>query len=40
MLSSDEAVAEDDIERGGVEVGVTTLASERALASACETAER
>ena len=41
-LSSDEAVTEDDIERGGVEVGVTTLASDRALAcaSAWETAER
>lgn len=39
-LSSDEAVAEDDIERGGVESGVTTFASERALASAWETAER
>ena len=42
MLSSDEEVTEDDTERGGVDVGVTTLVSERALAcaSACETAER
>lgn len=42
MLSSDEAVTEEDIERGGVEVGVTTLVSDRALAlaSAWETAER
>lgn len=42
MLSSDEAVTEDDMERGGVEAGVTTLASDRALAcaSAWETAER
>lgn len=41
-LSSDETVTEDDMERGGVEVGVTTLASDRALAcaSAWETAER
>lgn len=42
MLSSDEAVAEEDAERAGVEVGVTTLTSDRALAcaSAWETAER
>ena len=42
MLSSDETVTEDDMERGGVVVGVTVLASERALAcaSAWETAER
>ena len=32
MLSSDDAVTEDDMERGGVEVGVTVLRSERALA--------
>ena len=42
MLSSDKAVAEEDAERAGVEVGVTTLTSDRALAcaSAWETAER
>lgn len=42
MLSSDEAVAEEDVESAGVEVGVTMLASDRALAcaSAWETAER
>jgi len=42
MLSSDETVTEEDVERAGVEVGVTTLASDRALAcaSAWETAER
>jgi len=34
MLSSDEPVAEEDVESAGVEVGVTTLASDRALASA------
>ena len=42
MLSSDKPVAEEDRERAGVEVGVTTLGSDRALAcaSAWETAER
>ena len=42
MLSSDETVTEEDVERAGVEVGVATLTSDRALAcaSAWETAER
>jgi len=42
MLSSDATVTEEDTERGGVEVGVTALANDRALAcaSAWETAER
>ena len=42
MLSSDETVTEEDVDRAGVEVGVATLTSDRALAcaSAWETAER
>ena len=34
MLSPDDPVTEEDMERAGVEVGVSTLASDRALAFA------